>query len=199
MLRARMWLPRGGCALRAPAAACLSPPVPQLLRPGSAAAGGCCSRRRFVHIEARLAELGIDLPEPPAPKGTYVFCVRSGSQAHVVSIPVLPQGGLMLGTVGKDLTLEDGHEAARLAAVNMLSTLKAELGDLDRIVRMVKITGYVKCVDDYDSLTGVLNGFSDFIGEALGPEKAVHARAAVGVNALPLNLCVEFEAVVEVD
>ena len=129
-----------------------------------------------------------------------MFCTRSGAHAHVVAIPALPDtGGVIVGTVGDSLSTMEGQQAARLAAINLLSVLQAELGDLDRIVRMVKVTGYVQCIAGFDSLPVVLNGFSDFLGEALGADKAVHARAAVGVNALPLNMCVEIEATVEVD
>ena len=158
-------------------------------------------RRRDVHVETRLAALGIPtLPVPPTPKGAYVFCTRSGSHAYVVAIPaLLDTEGVVTGTVGDTLSAAEGQQAARLAAINMLSVLQAELGDLDRIVRMVKVTGFVRCVDGFDSLPVVLNGFSQFLGEVLGPEKAVHARAAVGVIALPLNMCCEFEAIVEVD
>lgn len=169
-----------------------------LQRPGGSSCSFSC---RHVHIEARLAALGItELPPPPTPKGAYVFCTRSGAHAHVVAIPALPDSeGFVVGKVGDSLSTTQGQGAARLAAINMLSVLQAELGDLDRIVRMVKVTGYVQCVDGFDSLPVVLNGFSELLGEVLGPEKAVHARAAVGVNALPLNMCVEFEAMVEVD
>ena len=159
----------------------------------------CCPppAARRVHTEARLAELGVVLPPPPVPRGNYVFCSRAGPHVHGIGIPARPDGSLVAGSVGDQLSAEEGAAAARLAAINLLATLKGELGDLDR-ARLVKVTGYVNCVDGFEEHPVVMNGFSDLMVDALGDERGVHCRAAVGTRALPLGMCVEIEALIEV-
>ena len=103
----------------------------------------------------------------------------------------------MTGKVGQDLTTEQGYDAARLCTLNLLATLKAELGDLDKVKRVVKVMGFVNCVDSFSAQPKVLNGCSDFLITIFG-DKGVHSRSAVGTNALPLNVPVEIEIIVEV-
>eukprot|EP00038_Savillea_parva_P008390 m.176619 g.176619 ORF g.176619 m.176619 type:complete len:182 (+) comp14207_c0_seq1:76-621(+) len=154
---------------------------------------------RNVHVEARLAELGYELPIPAAPKGSYKLCVRTNNHLFLAGhLPMALDGTLVKGKVGKDVTVEEGAKAAELVALNFLATLKAELGDLDRVVRVVKIVGFVNCVDGFAEQPQVINGCSNFLGLVLG-DAGVHARSAVGTNALPLNVAVECEAIVEVE
>ena len=107
-------------------------------------------------------------------------------------------GDLVTGKIGDDLTVEQGTQAAEYAGLRLLATLKHELGDLDKIKRVVKVVGFVNCVDGFSQQPAVINGASDLFGEILG-ERGVHARSAVGTNALPLNVAVEVECVVEVE
>ena len=154
-----------------------------------------------VHTEAKIAELGYTLPEVNPPKGAYVLCTRSGDGKTVYTAGHLPQpadGELVTGKVGADLTREEGHAAAEYAALSLLATLKAEIGDLDKITRIVKVVGFVNCTDGFSEQPLVINGASNLFGAVLG-DRGVHARSAVGTNALPLNVAVEVEAVVEVE
>lgn len=149
--------------------------------------------------EARLAELGITLPEAGAPVASYVNAVRSGGLLFLAGKgPNLPGGGYVTGKVGRDLTVEEGYEAARLTAIQHLAVLRAELGDLRRVRRVVKVTGMVNCPDDFTDQPAVINGYSDLMAEVFG-ERGRHARAAVGMSSLPMGIAVEVEAVVEVE
>jgi len=113
-------------------------------------------------------------------------------------LPVTPAGTIMTGKVGSELSTEQAAEAARAVGLNICATLKAELGSLDRVKRFVKLTAFVNCVDSFQSQPKVVNGCSEFLGAVFG-EAGRHARSAVGVNALPLNVPVEIEAIVEVE
>ncbi|CAM9565147.1 unnamed protein product [Ascophyllum nodosum] len=108
-----------------------------------------------------------------------------------------PEGVLLTGTVGDNISEEDAAAAARLVALNMLATLKYKLGDLDRVARVVKLNGFVQCVDGFTGQPQVIDGASDLLAKAFG-EKGVHARSAVGTSSLPLDMPVELEAIVEV-
>ncbi|KAG5184499.1 putative translation initiation inhibitor [Tribonema minus] len=153
--------------------------------------------KRGVQIEARLAQRGIQLSDPVPPKGNYVPAVRSGNTLFLAGhIPLMPDNNLAKGKVGKDVTPEQANAIARQVAINILSTLKVELGDLDRVTRIVKLVGFVNCTDDFTGQPGVINGASDLFVEVFG-KKGVHARSAVGTNALPLGIPVEIEAVIE--
>jgi enamine deaminase RidA (YjgF/YER057c/UK114 family) len=153
---------------------------------------------RSVHVEARLAELGYKLPAVSAPKGSYVLCVRSGNLVFTAGhLPVAGDGTLVTGKVGKELSVAEGNKAAEYCALSLLATLKNELGDLDRVVRIVKVVGFVNCTDGFSQQPAVVNGTSDLFGKVLG-DKGKHARSAVGTNALPLNVPVEVECIVEV-
>jgi enamine deaminase RidA (YjgF/YER057c/UK114 family) len=149
-------------------------------------------------VEERLAELDIELGEPTPPVANYVKAVRTGNLVFLAGHgPDRPDGGLVTGKVGSDLTLEEGREAARLTAISLLSSLKAEIGDLNRVQRVVKVTGMVNAEPDFTQQPQVINGFSDLMVEVFG-ERGKHARAAVGMGSLPSNIAVEIDAVVEI-
>jgi enamine deaminase RidA (YjgF/YER057c/UK114 family) len=149
-------------------------------------------------IDARLAELGLTLPQPPAAIATYVGYVRTGNLVHVSGQVSTDANGGIKGTVGVDVDLETAQAAARLCALNILAQLKAATdGDLDRVVRIVKLGGFVQAGPDFYDVPKVINGCSDLMVEVFG-EAGRHARAAVGVYKLPLGFAVEVDAVVEV-
>ena len=150
-------------------------------------------------IEARLTELGIELPNAPAAAGAYVGYVQTGNLLFVAGQVPFWNGELRhVGKVGADLSLEDGQEAARVCALNIIAQAKDALsGDLDRITRFVKLGGFVNCPTDYTDHPKVINGASNLIGEIFG-EKGAHARFALGAGSLPLNVAVEIDAVIEV-
>jgi len=147
--------------------------------------------------EAKLAALGIELPQAASPVANYVNAVRTGNLVFLAGKgPNKPGGGYVTGKVGQDLTVEEGYEAARLTAIAQLAVLKAELGNLNKVKRIVKVTGMVNCTSDFANQPEVINGFSDLMVEVFG-ERGKHARAAVGMGSLPRNIAVEIEAVVE--
>ena len=149
--------------------------------------------------EERLKDKGIVLTTPSAPVANYVNAVRVGNLLYLAGKgPGKPDGSYVTGKVGKDLTIEQGYEAARLAAISHLSVLKAELGSLNKVKRIVKVLGMVNCTDDFKDQPKVINGYSDLMVEIFG-EKGKHARSAVGMNALPLNIAVEVEVIVEIE
>jgi len=148
--------------------------------------------------EERLEELGISLFSPRTPLANYVPVVRTGNLLFLSGTgPFGPDGKLLTGKVGKDVTLEEGVAAARLTAIRQISVLKAELGDLSRVKRIVKVLGMVNCTEDFFQQPTVMNGFSDLMVEVFG-EAGKHARSAVGMYALPLNMIVEVELIVEI-
>lgn len=150
------------------------------------------------HPEARLAALGIVLPEPPEPVANYVNGVRAGNLIFLAGKgPRRPDGTEIRGKLGRDVSIEEGYEAARLTAINQLAVLKAMLGDLSRVVRIVKVLGMVNSAPDFVEQPAVINGFSDLMVEVFG-ERGRHARAAVGMASLPRGQAVEIELVVEV-
>ncbi len=149
--------------------------------------------------EARLQELGIILPEVGVPVANYVNTVRTGNLVFTSGKgPQKPDGTYITGKVGADLTTEQGYEAARLTAIQQLASLKAELGDLNKIKRVVKVLGMVNAAPDFTEQSQVINGFSDLMVEVFG-EKGKHARSAVGMGSLPGNIAVEIEMIVEVE
>ncbi|WP_127357530.1 RidA family protein [Actinacidiphila soli] len=148
--------------------------------------------------EARLAELGLTLPGVAAPLAAYVPAVRSGSYVFTAGQLPLVDGKLPLtGKVGAEVTAEEAKELARTAALNGLAAVKSVIGDLDRLKRVVKVTGFVASAPDFTGQPGVVNGASELLGEILG-EAGIHARSAVGVAVLPLDAPVEIELQVEV-
>lgn len=149
--------------------------------------------------EAKLKEKGIVLPTPQKPVANYVNAVRVGNLLYLAGKgPTRPDGSNITGKVGKDLTIEQGYEAARLIAINHIAVLKAELGDLKKVKRIVKVLGMVNCTEDFKDQPKVINGYSDLMVEIFG-EKGKHARSAVGMYALPFNTAVEVEVIVEVE
>jgi enamine deaminase RidA (YjgF/YER057c/UK114 family) len=150
-------------------------------------------------IEARLAELGLELPRPGRPAGTYVPYVVTGSLVFVSGqVPLALEGIAYRGKLGRDLSPEEGQAAARLCAVNLLAQLREACGgDLDRVRRCVKIGGFVNCTDDFQAHPAVLDGASDFLVEVFG-EAGRHARFAVGAPSLPFDSAVEIDGIFEV-
>jgi enamine deaminase RidA (YjgF/YER057c/UK114 family) len=150
-------------------------------------------------VAARLAELGLTLPEVVPPLAAYQPAVRSGSYVFTAGQLPLVDGKLpAAGKVGAEVTPEQAYEMARVCALNALAAVKSVAGDLDRIARVVKVVGFVASAPDFTGQPGVVNGASELLGEVLG-EKGVHARSAVGVAVLPLDAPVEVEIQVELD
>ena len=147
-------------------------------------------------IDQRLADLGITLPVPPQPIASYVPYVMEGGFIYVSGQVSLGENGTGIkGKLGADVSLEQGQEAARLCALNILAQLRAALdGDLDRVTRIVKLGGFVNATDDFTDQPKIINGASDLMAEVFG-DAGRHARSAVGVNTLPLGFAVEIDAV----
>ncbi len=157
------------------------------------------SQDQSIDVEERLSELGVVLREPSLPSANYVRAVRTGNLVFLAShAPKMPEGGVVTGKVGKDLDLEQAKEAARLCAISMLSSLKAKIGDLNKVKKVVKVHGMVNAVSDFTGHSQVMNGCSDFLVSVFG-ERGKHARAAVGMGSLPRNIAVEIEMIVEVE
>ncbi len=149
--------------------------------------------------EAKLRDLGITLNTPSSPVANYVNAVRTGNLLFLAGKgPRQANGENIVGKLGADLTIEQGYEAARITGINQLSVLKAELGNLNKVKRIVKVKGMVNAVPDFTDHPKVINGYSDLMVEVFG-EKGKHARAAVGMGSLPSNIAVEIEMIVEVE
>ena len=150
------------------------------------------------HPEERLRRLGLRLPAAPAALGEFELAVRTGSLLFLAGHAPLRDGEFAyVGRVGVELTEEDGYQAARLTALNMLATLKAQLGDLGRVARVVKLLGMVSCSDDFVRLPDVINGASSLMIEVFG-DAGRHARSAVGMQQLHYGMAVEVEGIFEV-
>jgi enamine deaminase RidA (YjgF/YER057c/UK114 family) len=148
--------------------------------------------------DSRLKALGITLPAAAAPAANYVPAVESKGYLYISGqIPMGPNGVEYVGKLGQELDIAAGQAAARLCAINILAQAKAALGDLDRIGRVVKLVGFVNSDPAFGDQPKVVNGASDFMVEVLG-DKGRHARSAVGVAALPFNVGVEVEAIIEI-
>jgi enamine deaminase RidA (YjgF/YER057c/UK114 family) len=148
----------------------------------------------MTQVEAKLEALGLTLPKPPAPVANYVRYVQVG---NLVFLSGHGPGFDVAGKVGATLTIEDGYQAARRVALNLLASLKEAIGDLDRVERIVKLLGMVNCTEDFGDQPKVINGASDLFVEIFG-EKGRHARSAVGMQALPSQIPVEIEMIVQV-
>ena len=152
-----------------------------------------------MQVEKRLKTMGIALPPAVTPVANYVPAVRSGNLVFLSGHgPFDEDGALITGKVGADLTTEQGYAAARRIAIGLLGSLKAAVGDLDRVRRIVKLLGLVNCPPDFGDQPKVINGASDFLVEVFG-DKGKHARSAVGTNALPMNIAAEIEMIVEIE
>ena len=147
-------------------------------------------------VEEHLKAIGIELPEPVAPVANYVTFVRSGNLVHISGQISLDASGGIKGTVGVDVDLETAQKAARICGINLLAQMKAACdGDLDRVVRVVKLGGFVQAGPDFIDIPKVINGCSDLMMDVFG-EAGSHARSAVGFGSLPGNITVEIEAIV---
>jgi enamine deaminase RidA (YjgF/YER057c/UK114 family) len=152
-----------------------------------------------VKVEARLQELGIELPAVPSSVANYVGAVRTGEMVYLSGRLPMREGQVEFkGKLGRDVNAEDGYQASQLAMLNLVATLKAEIGDLDKVRRVVKVLGMVSSDPEFTEQASVLNGASDLLVEIFG-DRGRHARSAIGVAALPLNACVEVELIAEVD
>ncbi|WP_312166463.1 RidA family protein [Phenylobacterium sp.] len=149
-------------------------------------------------VEERLSALGITLPQPNPPVANYVPFVRAGDLVHISGQVSVDAGGGVRGTVGVDVDLETAKAAARLCGVNLIAQMKAACdGDLERVVRVVKLGGFVQAGPDFLEIPQVVNGASDLMVGAFG-DAGKHARSAVGVYRLPMGFAVEVDAVVQV-
>lgn len=153
---------------------------------------------RTGSFEQTVAQLGISLPAPPKPVGTYVPAVRTGDLLFLSGvIPSRDGRPVMTGKLGKDLTVEQGYEAAQIALVNALAIIRGEVGSLDHVVRVIRMVGYVASAEGFVQQPAVINGASDLLVKIFG-EVGRHARIAVGAIELPLNAPVELELIVKV-
>lgn len=149
--------------------------------------------------EERLAEMQIELPQASTPVANYVEAVRTGNLMFLSGNgPRGKDGKLTVGKVGSELTLEQAQQAARQTAINLLATLKAEIGNLNKVRRIVRVTGYVNAVEGYKDQSKVMNGASDLLVDVFG-DHGRHTRTAVGVASLPFNIPVEIDMIVEVE
>lgn len=149
-------------------------------------------------ILQNLEKLGVSLPEAAAPAANYMPYVKTGNQLFVSGQLPMQDGKIAIaGKVGADLSVEDGIEAARLCAINLLAQAQAATGDLSKVTRLVKIVGFVNSKGDFEDQPKVINGASDFLVAAMG-EAGRHARSAVSAGALPFNAAVEIEAIFEI-
>lgn len=151
-----------------------------------------------MEIEAKLKELGITLPEPPEPVAAYLPALQVGDLLFLSGTTCYLDGEILYtGRVGEELTLEEGYAAARQTALNLLSVIRATLGGLDRVERVVKLNGYVNSAPEFDRQPEVINGASELLEEVFG-ERGRHARTSLGVSALPAHIPVEIELIVQV-
>ena len=153
-----------------------------------------------MNIIEKLKEMNIELPKPAAPLAAYVPVVISGGAAYVSGqLPVKDGKVVYSGTFGNDISIEDGQKAAQLCAVNILAALSGALGgDLGRVGRLVKISGFCAATSDFKDHPKVINGASEFFKSVMG-DNGAHARAALGVSSLPLGAAVEIEAIFKID
>jgi len=150
------------------------------------------------NFESRLAEMGVTLPDAPAPAANYVPFVVVGDIVYVSGQVATGPDGFLVGKLGDDMSTDEGAAAARSCAINLLAQVKAACGgDLDRLVRVVKLTGFVNSTADYGDQPKVVNGASDFLAEALG-EVGRHSRSAVSAASLPFGVAVEIEGIFQI-
>jgi len=149
-----------------------------------------------MSVEAKLASLGIVLPSAPKPIGLYKPMLIVGDLIYMSGHgPLNPDGSLHLGRVGADLTLEQGQAAARQTGLALLATLRANLGSLDKVKRVIKLLGLVRCTDDFNQQPAVINGCSQLFVDLFGADDGIGVRSALGTNALPSGMAVEIEAI----
>jgi len=149
--------------------------------------------------EEKLKEMGIELPEPSKSIANYVGATRSGNVIYLSGhLPRRSDGSLVTGQLDEGLSVEEGYGAARLSAIALLATLKAEIGELSKVKKVLKVFGMVNAADSFTSHSQVINGCSDLLADVFG-ERGRHARAASGFSSLPLGAAVEVEMIVEVE
>ena len=161
------------------------------------ASSGCALAQSATSAEARLKELNITLPPVPPPVANYVDSVRVGNLLFLAG-NTAPPDWKYKGKVGKDLTVQEGYDTARQVGVIMLAKVRAALGSLDHVKRIVKVLGMVNSADGFGDQPKVMNGFSDLMVQVFGEAVGKHARSAVGMAGLPFNNAVEAEMIVEV-
>ena len=150
-------------------------------------------------VEEKLKQLGYELPSPPPPGGSYIPGYRAGNLVFLSGVgPRSAEGSIVVGKLGKDVTVEQGYEAARLCALGLLANLRGVIGDLDKVKHIVKVLGMVNGIPEFIEQSQVINGCSDFLVEVFG-ERGLHGRAAVGMGSLPNSYAVEIEMIVEVE
>ena len=153
-----------------------------------------------MSAEARIAELKIELPPAPKPAGVYKPVVICGNLAYVSGHgPLKPDGTMIKGRVGGDITPEEGYAAARQTGLAILATTKATLGSLNKVKRLIKTLGLVLCTPEFGDQPKVINGFSELMAELFGDDSGVGARSAIGTSALPGGIAVEVECIFEVE
>jgi enamine deaminase RidA (YjgF/YER057c/UK114 family) len=150
-----------------------------------------------MSAEKKLLELGITLPDPPAPGGNYRSAKAAGDLLYLAGVISTDAGGVITGTAGADRSIAEGYAAARACALTQLAVLKRELGSLDKVQQIVSVNGYVNAVPGFPNPPAVINGASDLFLAVFG-EPGRHARAAIGVSALPRNALVELQMIVAV-
>lgn len=149
--------------------------------------------------EARVHELHLVLPKPPKPVAKYKTALLVGHHLYVSGHgPLKPDGSMIVGKVGADLTPEQGKEAARQVGLAVLATVRDQLGSLNKVARLIKTFGLVNCTDSFGQQPQVINGFSELMAEVFGEDAGVGTRSAVGTNSLPANIAVEIECLFEV-
>ena len=152
-----------------------------------------------MSAEKRIHELGLQLPPAPKPAGVYQPVVMVGNLCYVSGHgPLKPDGTMITGRVGADLDQQAGYQAARQTGLAILASLKAKLGSLDRVRRVIKTLGMVNAAPDFQQHPAVINGFSELFADVFGKEHGIGARSAVGMGSLPGNIAVEIEVIVEV-
>lgn len=153
-----------------------------------------------MSAEAKLKELNLVLPPSPKPIGVYKPIVITGNLAYLSGHgPLRPDKKLITGRLGLDMDVESGYEAARVTGMAMLATLQTHLGSLDKVKRLVKLLGLVRCTDSFQDQPAVINGCSELFRDVFGQDAGVAARSALGTNALPSGMAVEIEAIFEVE
>ncbi|MEM6688454.1 MAG: RidA family protein [Planctomycetota bacterium] len=153
-----------------------------------------------MSAEAKLASLSLELPPAPKPMGVYKPIVIAGSMAYLSGHgPLRVDKTLITGRLGLDMDVEAGYEAARITGLGMLATLRDSLGSLDKVGRLVKLLGLVRCTDSFKEQPAVINGCSELFRDIFGEDCGVAARSALGTNALPGGIAVEIEAIFEVN
>ena len=152
-----------------------------------------------MSAEQRLTQLKLELPPPPKPVGLYKPVVVIGNMAYLSGHgPLKSDGTLIVGRLGDDMTLEQGQQAARQTGLAMLASLRAGLGSLDRVTRVIKLLGLVRSTDNFDQQPAVINGCSQLFADVFGQDQGIGARSAIGTNALPTGIAVEIEGIFEI-